>query len=247
MRPAGYHGREIAVAPREDRRRHRSSIRRSNQEGPGMSDLEERIARFENMAQADPDNDMAHFSLASAYLQAGRFAEAATSFQRCLQLNPDMSKAYQLAGEAMIGAGWTDRAVQTLEAGYRAAAGKGDLMPKNAIAELLASIGREPPELSADIEMQAQQAGEDGAFICARTGRPGTQLPDPPFRGPVGQWIYEHISAETWRDWLGQGTKVINELRLDLSREADQKVYDEHMFEYLGIDPELRQELTGKT
>ncbi|MDY7108223.1 MAG: Fe(2+)-trafficking protein [Planctomycetota bacterium] len=211
-----------------------------------MSDLEERIARFENMAQADPDNDMAHFSLANAYLQAERFAEAATSFQRCLELNADMSKAYQLAGEAMIKAGWTDQAARTLEAGYRVAAGKGDLMPKNAIVELLASIGREPPELPAEVEDRARQAAEGGAFVCARTGRPGTQLPDPPMRGPVGQWIYENISAETWRDWLGQGTKVINELRLDLSREADQKVYDEHMCEYLGIDPALQKELTGK-
>jgi Fe-S cluster biosynthesis and repair protein YggX len=209
-----------------------------------MSDLEERIARFRNMAQADPDNDMAHFSLANAYLQAGRFAEAARSFQRCLELNPDMSKAYQLAGEAMIKAGWTDRAVETLEAGYRVAAGKGELMPKNAIGELLASIGRQPPELSAAVEARAEQAAEGEAFICARTGRPGTQLPDPPFRGPVGQWIYENISAETWRDWLGQGTKIINELRLDLSREADQKVYDEHMCAYLGIDPELQKKLT---
>lgn len=211
-----------------------------------MSELEERIGRFEKMAQADPDNDMAHFSLGNALLQAGRFAEAAARLQRCLELNPDMSKAYQLAGEAMIKAGWSDRAVETLNAGHEIAAAKGDLMPKKAIAELLRSVGKEPPALPAEIEAQAKQAGEGGAFICKRTGRPGTQLPDPPFRGPVGQWIFENISAETWRDWLGQGTKVINELRLDLSREADQKVYDEHMCEYLGIDAELKKQLTGQ-
>jgi Fe-S cluster biosynthesis and repair protein YggX len=119
-------------------------------------------------------------------------------------------------------------------------------MPRNAIAELLRSVGKEPPALPAKIEALAQQAAEGGGFICKRSGRSGTQLPDPPFRGPVGQWICENISAETWRDWLGQGTKVINELRLDLSREADQKVYDEHMCEYLGIDAELLKRLTGE-
>ena len=36
-------------------------------------DTAARIAQFENMAQADPDNEMAHYSLAGAYLQ-GSFA-----------------------------------------------------------------------------------------------------------------------------------------------------------------------------
>jgi Fe-S cluster biosynthesis and repair protein YggX len=65
-------------------------------------------------------------------------------------------------------------------------------------------------------------------------------MPDPPFRGRVGAWIRDHISAETWNDWVGQGTKVINELRLDLSRDEDQATYDQHMYEYLGIDDEVR-------
>jgi Fe-S cluster biosynthesis and repair protein YggX len=75
--------------------------------------------------------------------------------------------------------------------------------------------------------------------VCRRTGRPGTQLEKPPFRGPVGQWIYENISAETWNAWIGQGTKVINELRLDFSREQDQDTFDQHMHEFLGLDEEL--------
>lgn len=209
------------------------------------STLDQRIAQFENMAAADPSNDMAHFSLGSAYLQAGRSAEAAKSFERCIELNPDMSKAYQLAGDAMIKAGWADKAVAVLNSGYEVAASKGDLMPKNAIADLLRSIGREPPEISDHAKAAAEKLKESGAFVCRRTGRSGTQLPDPPFRGPVGQWIYENIAAETWREWIGQGTKVINELRLDLSQDRDQEIYDQHMREYLGIDPKLYEELTG--
>lgn len=212
-----------------------------------MSTLEQRIAQFENMAAADPDNDMAHFSLGNAYLQAERSAEAAASFERCIAINPDMSKAYQLAGDAMIKAGWADKAVDVLNKGFEVAASKGDLMPQNAIAELLKTIGREPPQLSQDVQAKAEELKESGAFICARTGKPGHQLPDPPFRGPVGQWIYDNISAETWHDWIGQGTKVINELRLDFSRDQDQDVYDQHMREYLGIDEALYAELTSKT
>lgn len=206
--------------------------------------LDQRIAQFENMAAADPTNDMAHFSLGNAYLQAGRAAEAAKSFEKCIEINSDMSKAYQLAGEAMIKAGWADKAVTVLNKGYQVAVAKGDMMPKNAISDLLQSIGREPPEVTDDAKKAAEQLKESGDFICRRTGRPGKQLPKPPFRGRIGQWIYENISAETWNNWIGQGTKVINELRLDFSRDQDQEMYDQHMREYLGIDQKLYEELT---
>jgi len=198
--------------------------------------LEARIAQFEKMASADPDNDMAHFSLGNAYLQAGRSAEAARSFERCVAANREMSKAYQLGGKAMIEAGLADKAVAFLTAGYEIAAAKGDRLPQQAIAELLRSIGREPPKLAKEIDEAAERLRASGAFVCRRTGRPGTKLAAPPFKGPVGAWICENISAETWRDWIGQGTKVINELRLDFSRDRDQEIYDQHMREYLGYE-----------
>lgn len=199
-------------------------------------DLNERIQRFEHMAEADAENEMAHFSLGNAYAQAGRHAEAAGSFERCTELNPDMSKAWQLCGEEMIKAGWEDKAVAVLEKGYGIAASKGDLMPRDAIAEALVSIGREAPKLSPEIDEAAARLRESGAFVCSRTGRPGTKMENPPFRGPTGEWIQEHISTETWNEWIGQGTKVINELRLDFSREEDQQTYDKHMYEFLGLD-----------
>lgn len=213
-----------------------------------MADLNARIAQFEKMAHDDPDNDMAHFSLGNAYLQARRAAEAARSFERCLELNPNMSKAYQLGGQAMIDAGWADKAVVILNKGYEAAAARGDRMPQEAMADLLRRIGREPPKLSAAVEQAAAAIASEsgGAFIDRKTGRPGTQLVKPPFRGAIGQWIYDNISKETWDAWIGQGTKVINELRLDFSREKDQETYDQYMREFLGIDAEVQAELTAK-
>ncbi|HMN96317.1 MAG TPA: Fe(2+)-trafficking protein [Phycisphaerales bacterium] len=202
-----------------------------------------RIEQFEKMAAADPENDMAHFSLGRAYLDAGRSAEAARSFERCVELNPAMSKAYELGGRSMIAAGWADRAVGFLTSGYETATRRGDRLPQQAIAELLRSIGREPPALASEAALPEELPA--GTFVCRRTGRPGTKLDRPPFRGPVGAWIQENISAETWRTWIGQGTKVINELRLDFSRDRDQETYDRHMREYLGIDEELLSELTG--
>ena len=89
-----------------------------------------------------------------------------------------------------------------------------------------------------DADEAAERLRASGTFVCSRTGRPGNKMEHPPFRGPIGAWISEHIAQETWTEWIGQGTKVINELRLDLSREEDQKTYDQHMHEYLGLDEE---------
>lgn len=205
-------------------------------------DVNTRIAQFENMAQADPDNDMAHFSLGGAYAQAERHDEAARAYLRCIEVNPAMSKAYQLAAASLLKTGDRDRAADILTKGYTVAAERGDLMPRNAMADMLKELGRPVPK----VDSAAEAAIPGGAFICQRTGRPGAQLPGPPFKGPVGQWIYENISAQTWHAWIGQGTKVINELRLDLSRDEDSETYDRHMREYLGIDEGLLAKLTGR-
>lgn len=210
-----------------------------------MTTTADRIPQFEKMAREDPTNEMAHFSLGNAYLQSGRAAEAAQSFENCIAINPGMSKAYQLAGQAMIDAGWADRAVAVLMKGYEMAADKGERMPQEAMGDLLKKIGREPPVVKATAVPAGGPASGGGQFICRRTGRPGKQLAKPPFRGAIGKWIHDNISAETWTMWIGQGTKVINELRLDLSRDQDQDMYDQHMREFLGIDADLYAEITA--
>ncbi len=198
-------------------------------------DIEQRIAQFTKMATDDPENDMAHYSLGGALAQAGRHAEAAESYLRATQLNPSFSKAFQLAGQSLLEAGDKPRAASVLREGYTVAAERGDLMPKKAIGELLESIGEPLPA----VQEKAAAPIPEGAFICQVTGKPGTAMDRPPFKGPVGAWIGENVSRETWNDWIGQGTKVINELRLDLSRDEDAETYDRHMREYLGIDDAL--------
>jgi Fe-S cluster biosynthesis and repair protein YggX len=163
---------------------------------------------------------------------------------RCVQINPAMSKAFQLAGQSYISAGDNDSAAEVLAQGYKAAAGRGDRMPMKAMGDLLTKIGRPVPEV-AGAKSTGGTPGGPGGFVCQRTGRPGTKMSRPPFKGAVGEWIAANISKETFDDWIAQGTKVINELRLDLSRDEDDAVYDAHMREFLGIDDELYERLTG--
>lgn len=203
-------------------------------------DIAQRIAQFENMVQADPENDMAHFSLGRVYAEAGRARDAAESFLRCCQINAAMSKAYQLAGEQLILAGEKERAGEVLSKGFATAASRGDRLPQQAMGELLRNLGLPLPQVGVAASAPTELSG---AFVCKRTGRPGTKLARPPFRGPIGAWIGEHISAQTWDEWIRQGTKVINELRLDLSRDQDAATYDQHMREFLGIDDALVAEL----
>lgn len=196
-------------------------------------DAEQRIAQFRKLITEDPANDIAHFSLGSALAQTRRHREAATSFERTIALNPNMSKAYQLAAEQYIATGDTDKALALMKRGYETATLQGDMLPKRAIADLFTQLGHPIPDIT---DKPAVNIPE-GAFLCARTGRPGTQLERPPFKGPLGQWIQTNISAETWNDWIRQGTMVINELRLDLSRDEDSRTYDEHMHKFLGLSP----------
>ena len=203
-----------------------------------MSSVEERIARFENMSAADPENEMAHFSLGGAYAAAGRHADAADAYLRAIERKPDFSKAYQLAAEALVAAGQNDKAGPILTKGYAVAAEHGDMMPRNAIAELLRTLGMPVPEA----KVQAAPVPE-GTFLCHKTGRPGTKMDRAPFKGPIGAWIADNISKETFDDWIKQGTKVINELRLDLSRDQDAETYDRYMHEYLGLTEEDLEKL----
>jgi len=60
---------------------------------------------------------------------------------------------------------------------------------------------------------------------CAKLGREAEGLEKPPLKGEVGQKIFDHVSAEAWRQWLEHSKMLINEFRLDLTSEQGQKVW----------------------
>ena len=80
-----------------------------------MPDIHSRIDQFKKMAADDPNNELGHFSLGRAYLEAGIYDNAASSFERVIEINPNMSRAYQLLASALLRRNEKDKAVERLK------------------------------------------------------------------------------------------------------------------------------------
>lgn len=200
-----------------------------------------RIEQFRKMATDDPSNDLAHLSLGRELAAADRHEEAIESFRRTLELNEKLSKAYQLLGESLLKLERPSDAATVLKRGVQVAAERGDRMPRDAMAGLLREMGQEVPEFE-----QARQVNVgEGQVLDARTGEVGPRLRKPPFRNVLGQVIYDNVSADSWREWIGMGTKVINELRLPLSDPKAQEVYDQHLIDFLNLREKYEEAKKG--
>jgi Fe-S cluster biosynthesis and repair protein YggX len=199
--------------------------------------MQQRIDNFKKMASDDPENELGHFSLGKAYLDAGQFEQARASFERVLQIKPDFSKAYQHLGEAQWALGHREQAATTLTAGYKVAAGRGDVVPREAMAALLRELGVQPPAV-AGAPPAAEPPVDEHSVRCCRCGQVGPRLDKPPLKGAAGQTVYTRVCRHCWREWIGMGTKVINELRLDFSHPQAAEAYDAHMREFLQLPPE---------
>ena len=49
---------------------------------------------------------------------------------------------------------------------------------------------------------------------CVLLGREAPALERLPYPGPLGQRIYEQVSAEAWKKWVSHQVMLINEYRL---------------------------------
>lgn len=205
---------------------------------------EERLAVFKNMAEADPENELAQFSLGKAYTETGQWAPAEQALRRALELSPGHSQAQRLLGEALIQLDQKDAAVRLLEDAIVAAHDKGEWKPRNEMQALLEGIGVEPPRLDSGKEGGGKESAAapraagpvgDGEVACRRCGRVGPQLEEAPFPTPIGEEVYEQICVPCWSEWIAVSIKVINEYRLNLMLPEAQTTYDAHLREFFGL------------
>jgi Fe-S cluster biosynthesis and repair protein YggX len=195
---------------------------------------EAKVRQLIELTTTDPENELGFFSLGRIYLEGDSPRQAIAPLMRALAINKSLSRAYVLLARSQIAAGDPEGAQATLFKGYRVAQEQGDLMPRNEMADLLKQLGAAiPEEAPQQLTPELQAAGQ---IQCRRCNRVGPKMPKKPFSGALGEQIYASVCSPCFQLWIRQGTKVINELRLNLTDRASQDVYDQHMKEFLNLD-----------
>lgn len=65
--------------------------------------------------------------------------------------------------------------------------------------------------------------------LCKKYQREMEGLDTPPYPGPKGQEIFEHVSKQAWQEWQAQQTMIINERHLNMMDAAARKYLQEQM------------------
>lgn len=68
---------------------------------------------------------------------------------------------------------------------------------------------------------------------CVWLKREAEGLDRPPYPGELGQRIYDNISREAWRAWVGHQTMLLNEYRLSPIDPKARKFLVEEMEKFL--------------
>lgn len=197
-----------------------------------MSDATARLDHFRKMANDDPNNEVGHYSLGKAYLEAGQHDNAIASFNRVIQLNPNIARVYHLLAEALLAQGKETAAIEQLGKGVVIAHTHSDMTPRDEMMRILRQLQAPIPPLPKAELAQPIQANQ---VHCSRCNRVAMKLAAPPFHNAQGDEIYAKICHPCWQEWIGMGTKVINELRLAMNEPAAHKIYDQHMYEFLNL------------
>ncbi len=67
---------------------------------------------------------------------------------------------------------------------------------------------------------------------CIKLDQDLPGLDKAPFRGELGQKVYDTVSAQAWRMWLEHSKMLINEYRLDLVSEHGQRIWMTELEKY---------------
>jgi Fe-S cluster biosynthesis and repair protein YggX len=77
----------------------------------------------------------------------------------------------------------------------------------------------------------SQPAAAEGAHMvkCVKFGREMPGLDRPPWKGELGQRIYDNVSKEGWKMWIEHSKMIMNEYRLNPLEPQSQKIIAEQM------------------
>ncbi len=74
---------------------------------------------------------------------------------------------------------------------------------------------------------------------CVKLQKESIGLDFPPMPGPLGQKIYDSISADAWQAWIKHQTMLINEYRLNMTEASARTFLREEMQKFLFTDEKV--------
>ena len=77
--------------------------------------------------------------------------------------------------------------------------------------------------------MAPADESEQRKVFCVKLKRELPGLDAPPWPGPLGQRIYEQVSAEAWEQWEERMKMILNEYRLLPFQKEAQQIMAQHM------------------
>ena len=78
--------------------------------------------------------------------------------------------------------------------------------------------------------------------FCKKHQKDMEGLDSPPYPGPKGQDIFEHVSKNAWQEWQQHQTMLINEKHLNMVDAESRKYLQEEMDKFLaGEDYDLAE------
>jgi predicted Zn-dependent protease len=99
-----------------------------------------KVLKWKPLVEKHPDNELARYSLASAYFDERRFAEAEPQFARALELKPDWVMACILRARCLIELGRVDEARPLLARGRELSIQQRHQSPVEEIDAILAEL-----------------------------------------------------------------------------------------------------------
>jgi predicted Zn-dependent protease len=102
-----------------------------------------RIDIFAEMVKQQPGDAMIWYGLASEYVKAERWSEAADALRSVVRLNPDYTAAYQMLGTALLSQGEREEARRAWAEGIEAANRTGAWKARQHMEGLLESASQQ--------------------------------------------------------------------------------------------------------